>query len=116
MARIDRLEELLKREIVQVIHRQLDPVKVGFITVTKVEVDKDFSVAKVFYSQIGSDEDKKRTRSFLSTAAGYIKGEIGRVIRMKQIPRVRFIFDDTIEKAAALVARINEISKEDAER
>jgi len=106
MSRIDRVEELIKQEIANILIKKANDHRIGFISIQKVKVTKDLSHAKVFYSQIGSDEEKKKTYRALRSASNYIKGELGKVISLKTIPTLRFIFDESIERGVELANKI----------
>lgn len=107
--RTERVETLLQQEIAKIIQTRLDSGKIGFISITGVRVTPDLSKADVFYSQIGSEEDKERTFSALKKAAGYIKGQLGRTIRLKYIPKLVFRFDEGIERGAEIAAQLRKL-------
>lgn len=108
MSRLDRIDSLLKKEISAVIQHKLD-AKIGFLSITEVDVNKDLSHAKVYYSMIGSEEDKEKTHKALVKAAGYIKGEVGKVVRLKKIPTLRFIYDNSLERGNVITQKINSL-------
>ncbi|MDA1353685.1 MAG: 30S ribosome-binding factor RbfA [bacterium] len=110
--RTERVEALLKQEIAKIIQTRLDSSKIGFISITGVRVTPDLSKADVFYSQIGSDEEKEVTFATLKRAAGFIKGELGRIIRLKYIPKLTFRFDEGIERGALIAAQLRKLKDE----
>ena len=111
MARIDRVNSLLKREIANIISTKLHDERIGFVTITDVEVTRDFKYAKVFYSHYGDAKSHKKTLDGLVSASGFIKGEIGSVIRLQNIPDLRFVYDNSIARGVELVNKINKLDE-----
>ncbi|WP_248926328.1 30S ribosome-binding factor RbfA [Paenibacillus hamazuiensis] len=108
--RVGRVGEQIKKEISQIIQAELKDPRIGFITVTGVEVTNDFSQAKVFLSVMGSDEQKEETLKALSRSSGFIRSELGKRIRLRKIPELLFKFDASIDygsRIEQLLDRIN---------
>lgn len=78
-----------------------DP-RIGFITVTGVKVSPDLRVAKVFYSMMGTDEEKKATQKGLDAAKGFIRREVTRAVQLRVSPEVFFVFDGSVEQGAKM--------------
>tara|TARA_A100001011_G_C14020263_1_gene719138 strand:+ start:380 stop:712 length:333 start_codon:yes stop_codon:yes gene_type:complete len=110
MSRIDRVESLLRQEIAKILQDRLRD-ELGFISVTVVRVTKDLSLAKVYYSQLGSDEDREVSFELLKKKAKWIKGELGRVIRLKKIPNLRFYYDDSLSQGDQILQNLDAISE-----
>ena len=109
MSRIERVQELIRREIATVLLQKMDRSRFGFISITEVKTSKNLKTARVYYSQIGSEEDKKRTHRHLIAAAGYIKGEVGKNIQLRSMPNLLFFYDEKLDKATELVNKINKL-------
>jgi len=104
MARIERLEALIRKEVADILQRNIDDSRIGFVSVTDVEISKDMSTATVFYSQLGSDKEKAATRKGLASATGHVHYELCRRINyIKSVPKVVFRFDDGIERGASIL-------------
>lgn len=97
--RIDRIKESILREISGIVHDEVKDPRIGFVTVTDVEVSVDFRYARVFVSVYGTEKEKKDTLIGLNRARGFIRREIGGRIRMKFTPEIHFKLDDTSEHA-----------------
>lgn len=108
-----RFNEILKQEIAMILRRRINDSRIGFISLTDVKVTSDLKLAKVFYSQIGSDEEKKLTRKALRTAKNFIKFEVGKVIQMKTVPDLIFIYDQTLEQGVHIVNKIKQLYESD---
>ncbi len=94
--RSQRVGDLLREEIAEiVIHRLKDP-RIGFVTITGVDVTDDLKIAKIYVS-IFKDEDKKTTLEILNSAKSFIRSELSKRLRMKSIPSIDFRLDTSIE-------------------
>jgi len=110
-----RVSEEVKRVISDIIKNNLnDPRLPDMLSVVDVEVSNDFSYAKVFYSVLSGQGDKKDIRDALKSASGYIRRELGARVRLRQTPELRFELDNTIERVFDLNRLIDETLKNDA--
>jgi ribosome-binding factor A len=102
MARIrqERVAEQMRKEISDLMRTEIKDPGIGFSTVTRVEVAGDLQHAKVFVSVYGSDEEKKSTMAALTRASGFIRGEIGRRLRLRVSPELSFKLDESSEYSA----------------
>ncbi|CAA7602537.1 Ribosome-binding factor A domain protein [Acididesulfobacillus acetoxydans] len=107
--RANRLAETLKEEISQLIREQLKDPRLGFVTVTAVDAAEDLSRAKVYVSVLGSPEDAKASLLVLNRAAGYIRSEIGKRVRLRQTPEIVFKYDPSIEHGAHIAKLLREV-------
>jgi ribosome-binding factor A len=109
--RLDRINELLLREISRIVLERQHP-DVGFVTFTGVDATDDLMEAKVFYSVLGSEEEKERT----ARALEHIKADIMHAMRklpsLKHIPHFHFIYDDTPSRAARVHEILGRIQEE----
>jgi ribosome-binding factor A len=85
----------MKKEISEVIRMEVKDPRVGFVTVTNVEVANDLQHAKVFVSVFGDADSKQATMAALTKAVGYIRGEVGRRLRMRLTPEIVFRLDES---------------------
>ena len=95
--RSEKVGDLIREEISQIFLRELKDPRIGFVTITKVAVSDDLKVAKVYYSVFGGEQEKKEVLQGLGSAKGYVKRELGRRIRLKYMPDISFMFDDSLE-------------------
>ncbi len=100
----------MKEEIADILMRKIKDPRIGFVTVTDVEVSDDLRNAKVFVSIYG--DDKKKTLSGLESAAPFIRLELGRRMRMKFMPELLFRFDNTVEQGAHIMELLHTIENE----
>jgi ribosome-binding factor A len=97
--RVPRLNEQLKRELTQLLHFDVKDPRIGMITITDVEVTADLYHAKVYYTLAGSEEDREQALQGLRAASGFLRGELGRRMRIRRAPELHFTFDSTLEHA-----------------
>lgn len=97
--RVARLNEQLKRELTQLLHFEVKDPRVGAVTVTDVEVSPDLYHAKVFFSLMGDEEEKRTAEEGLRAAAGFLRSELGRRMRIRRAPELHFRLDDTLAHA-----------------
>ncbi len=95
--RSNRVGEQMKKELGEIIGRKIKDPRIGFVTVTDVQVTGDLQQAKVFISVLGDDEQKENTLKGLAKAKGFIRSEIGQRIRLRKTPEIIFEFDESID-------------------
>lgn len=113
--RPSRVAEQMKKEITDILYNELKDPRIGFVTVTGVEVSNDLQHAKVFTSIMGSEEEKARSLQALERAAGFIRSEIGRRIRLRHTPEIVFKLDTSIDHSQRILDVIRELHKEKGE-
>jgi ribosome-binding factor A len=111
--RIARLQSLLLREVSEIIQKHMKDPRMGFVSVTKVELSPDMLSAKVFVSVLGGATDKKVTMKTLEHARGFIQREAGGALRIHSLPRISFHLDESIEKAIEICKIIDRAVAED---
>ena len=94
-ARTERVGEEFREILAEAIHDLKDP-RVGFVTVTGVKVSSDLHVAWVYYTVLGDERARAATRAALRSAAPHLRHELGRQVRLKVTPELRFELDDSI--------------------
>lgn len=109
--RTERVGDQIRSEISDIIARRLNDPRIGFVTVTAVEVSEDLRHAKVFVSVYGDDKVKIQTMKGLKSASGFIRGEIGHRLRIKFTPEIVFNLDTSMEKAEHILSILEEIEK-----
>lgn len=108
--RANRVGEQMKKELGDIISRKIKDPRVGFVTITDVEVTGDLQQAKVFISVLGEDKQKQDTLIGLAKAKGFIRSEIGKRIRLRKTPELFFEFDEAIEKGNRIEHILRELN------
>jgi ribosome-binding factor A len=113
--RLERLRELIKEEFGQMLQRDLKDPRIGFVSVTDVELSHDYSHVKIFVSIMGDEEAKRQTMEGLGSAKGFIRTELGRRIRVRHTPEVHIIADNSIEQGFRIIELLEEVKKNKGE-
>jgi ribosome-binding factor A len=112
--RMSRVGEEIKKELSVLLQRSLKDPRIGFVTVTDVEVTSDLQLAKVFVSIFGDDEQRKASLAGLQKAKGYLRTEIGRRVKLRHVPDFVFKLDESIDYGNRIESILREISTEGA--
>ena len=114
--RHDRIQQLIKQLASNIILYELKDPRMGFVTISRVDLSSDLRFAKVFYSVLGSDVDMQQTARTIQHARGHIQRQIAKQIRLRFAPEISFEFDDSPRKSIELSQIIDEAVAEDEER
>jgi len=104
-----RLAEEIKKEVSDMLLQEIKDPRVGFVTVTGVEISSDLRTAKIYVSVLGSPEEQKATMEALWRAQGFIRGELGKRIRLRHTPEITFKLDTSIARGARVMELLHEI-------
>lgn len=111
MARRDRVAEAIKKEVSLIIHDELKDPRLGFVTIIDVEVTQDLREAKIFFSVLGKEEERKKTKEALDSALGFIRRLIGQRIRLRFVPQISFREDRSCGYGVRIEEVLNEIKE-----
>ena len=110
--RNERVRKTLMKEIADILQRDIRDSKItGLVSIVDVEVSHDNSFAKVYYSILGNEEQKKQTKEAIQHHVAQIRYEVGKRIRLRLTPELRFIYDDSIERGSRVTEIIDKISR-----
>ena len=110
--RTGKVEKQLKREISRILQEDLKDPRIGFVTVTRIELTGDLRFAKVYFSILGDEANQKASMAGLQHAAGYIRRLIGERLRLKYVPELSFILDKSIEYSINLEKTFDRLKNE----
>ena len=111
--RIDRVTEDIRREVMAIIRELKDPrVSGSFISVVRVEVTNDMSYCTVYVSSLKGLEETQNSVKGLKSAAGYMRSELGKRLKIRHIPELIFKATDSIEYGASISKILNDLNKE----
>lgn len=111
--RANRVGEQMKKELGDIIGRKIKDPRIGFVTVTDVEVTGDLQQAKVFISVLGDEEQRENTLKGLAKAKGFIRTEIGNRIRLRKTPEIIFEWDESIDYGNRIDTLLHQLHKEE---
>ena len=109
--RTARLATQFQQEIAMIIHQELKDPRLGFVTITRVELSKDLSHANVLFSCLGGKEERARSQDALDCSRGFIHGLIKKRFRLKVIPELQFRFDESIASSIALADTLDRLKQ-----
>lgn len=111
-SRSDRVAQQLQRDIAELIRAELDHPKASLITITDMEVTRDYSHAKVFYTFMGDADETVEITAKLEQAKGFLRSELARGIKLFKMPELHFIYDHSIENGMHLDRLISEANQQ----
>ena len=115
-ARAQRIEQQMQRTLAQLVRREVKDPRVGNVTITAVTLAADGGSAKVFFLPFGDQHTPEEVRAGLTSAAGFLRGEVGRELGLRHAPRLEFEHDANIERAQQLSHLIDSARRQDRER
>jgi ribosome-binding factor A len=112
--RTDRVDELLRQEIGEIVAREIADPRVGFATITEVETTPDLRHAKVWVSVIGQPAERDATIAALRRAVPFVRHELGGRLRLKRIPDLHIQLDDTAERGTRILQLLSDLESGEA--
>lgn len=110
--RSDKVAETIHELLSSALARGLNDPRIGFVTVTAVEVTDDLHLARVFFTVIGDDAARKNTEAGLNSAKGYLRREIGKHLTMRYTPDLLFRYDHSQEYGSRIDSLLKEIGSD----
>ena len=110
-SRTDRLNDQIKRILGELLEREVKDPRVGFVTITGVEVASDLSVARV-YVTAAEGQDTEVTLGGLKAAAGFFRRRIGEELSVRSTPELRFLYDESLDRGMRMDALLRQIAEE----
>jgi ribosome-binding factor A len=107
--RTERVDELLRQEISELLAREVGDPRIGFATITDVETTPDLRHAKVWVSIIGTPAERDAAVAALGRAVPFIRLELGTRLRLRRIPELHVRLDDTLERGSRVLRLLNEL-------
>lgn len=111
--RVERVAELIKREMGKILLEDFKSAEVGFVTVTDVELTPDLRLARIYISVYGSPEKQKQSLQIIQESTPFFRKLIGQRVKLKFTPEVRFEYDNTSERAVKVFKILEKIKEKD---
>ena len=111
--RSDKVGEAIHKVVSELLVKGLKDPRLGFVTITGVKLTTDMRQATVFFTVIGSDDEKRHTETGLNSARGFIRKEIGQAIKMRFTPDIHFKYDTSVEYGYHIESILKEIGAKD---
>ena len=119
--RTDRIADQMQRDLAELIRSSLKDPRIGMVTVNSVEVARDLGYADIYVTlltveDLDADSDQvKQTIKILNGAAGFLRTELGRMIKLRMIPQLRFHFDASVKRGRQLDQLISKARQKDSD-
>ena len=114
--RTRQVGELLREELTDIIRSDVKDPRVGFFTITRVDIGPDLRSATAMVSVLGTDKEREDTLDALRSAAGYIRHQLKPRLRMRQVPEIAFADDRSMEHAQEIAAALKQLERERDQR
>lgn len=114
-SRTQRVGDQMQRELALLIQREIKDPRLGIVTITAVNVARDLSHAKVYITAMGKDgaEDIALTLDILNNAGGFLRGQLAKAMKIRTIPQLHFVYDESIVRGSTMSALIDKAIAED---
>lgn len=113
--RPERVAHLMKRQVAEILeHRMRDPRIGSMVSVTDVELTRDLSLARIFVSVLATGDERDRILGTLQSASGWFRHELGPALGLRELPELRFLIDDSIERGSRVDAILRKIERGEA--
>lgn len=107
--RVERLNEQLKREISDILRFEVKDPRIGMVTVTGARASTDLALAQIFVSIAGDEGERAETLEGLAAASPYIRSELGKRMKIRKIPELRFRSDESLDYAMRIERLLGEV-------
>ncbi|HPU98994.1 MAG TPA: 30S ribosome-binding factor RbfA, partial [Candidatus Hydrogenedentes bacterium] len=114
-SRADRVAALVHEEVARLLQREFKDPRLGFVSVMGVRMSPDMRFANVYVSLYGSDSEKKSSLIALQNGAGWFRRKVGRILRVRHIPEIRFFADDSLDRVYHLEEVLDHVHREQRE-
>ncbi|MBX5482021.1 MAG: 30S ribosome-binding factor RbfA [Myxococcaceae bacterium] len=112
--RTGRVAQEIQRAVADLLARgQLHDPRIGYITLTGVKVSPDLRSARVFYSMIGTEEQKRETREGLEAAKGFVRRAVTAAVKLRVSPEISFCFDESLERGDRIERLLQEVKEKE---
>ena len=115
-SRTDRVAQQVQQEIAMILQRDFKDPRVGWVTVSSVEVSKDLAYVTAFVTLLGQEDQQDKveeTIAILNNAGGFFRGEIGKRMRLRIVPEVKFAYDDSLVTGIHMSRKVDEAINKD---
>jgi ribosome-binding factor A len=111
--RADRVADLIRMEIADLLLKQVRDPRIGSVTITGVKVTDDLRTARIFFVELGKDQCSEEVLAGLGKAAGFLRRELGRRIQLRLVPELLFSYDPSFAYGDRIERLISEIHREE---
>jgi len=113
-SRPDRVGDQIRTELAMLLAREVHDPGIGFVTMTRVQVTPDLQRARVYYTALGDEKERRSTARALERAVPFLRRQIGSRLRLKRVPELQFVYDESIAGQDRIEQLLNEIRTAEA--
>ena len=107
--RTRRVGEQIRRDLSELIRDEIRDPRLGMVTINHVKVSRDLSHARVYVTVMGDEAAREQSLAVLNKAAGFLRGQIGRRMKIRVVPQLRFMYDEAVERGAQMEALLRKL-------
>lgn len=112
MTRKERVEELIREEVSQILRQRVSDPRIGFVSITGVEMSPDLKNASIYVSIFSEESKKVEAMDGLHAATGFIRRELGQMLELRSTPQIRFVRDDSLERGSRILNVMQRLENE----
>ena|SRR5438094_2732857 len=112
-SRPDRVADQIRGELGELLAREVHDPGLGFVTITRVQVTADLQQARVFYTALGEEHARRNSERALHRASPFLRRQIGSRLRLRRVPELQFLYDESIAGQDRIEQLLNEIHAND---
>jgi ribosome-binding factor A len=106
-----RIADQIQRELAELIRLEIKDPRVGMVTLTEVDVSPDYANAKIFFTVMGDQATVAEAGNGLNHAAGFLRRQLAHRLRLRSVPRLQFVHDESVERGVRLSRLIDSVSR-----
>lgn len=110
-SRARRVEEQIKRELALMFRNEIDTTGLGIVTFTAVDLSSDMSIAKVYFTLLGSEKNEQQGIDILNEASTHLRHCLSKILTMRSVPRLNFFYDVSIERGNRIESLLDDLTK-----
>ena len=114
-SRSRRVADLVQKELAGLIQRQITDPRLGMITIASADISPDLKNARVYVTSLGGEANVEELVETLNDMAGHFRYELAQVLSLRVVPKLKFVFDSSIERGSRLSALIDSLNKDSVE-
>src|SRR5437773_11358313 len=111
-SRPDRVADQIRSELATLLAREVHDPGIGFVTLTRVNVSPDLQMARVHFTALGDEKARRSSERALERAAPFLRRQIGSRLRLKRVPELKFVYDESIAGQDRIEQLLNELHRE----
>jgi len=113
-SRPERVADQIRAELGQLLSREVHDPGIGFVTITRVQVTSDLQTARIYFTALGDDQARRSSERAIDRATPFLRRQIGARLRLKRVPELHFLYDESIAGQDRVEQLLNELHVNDS--